>query len=117
MALFPHADRVPPNGLRLGDVEVWAAPLILRSGDRVHTLCFDHALSTRRLAHPTFGWVLSAEDQLTLKLTLRRDEPGKCDLDDAVALLRHWEGRLDRDYLAWRAEQTGVSDLVREVFS
>ena len=106
--LLPRARRVGPNGLRLGKVEVWAAPLRLPHGRRMHTLGFDAALSARRIPHPTWGWVLAPEDQLVIKLTLRRTADGKRDLDDAAALVRHCGGRLDLDYLAWRVAQLGV---------
>jgi hypothetical protein len=115
--LFPRAQRLSANGLLDGEVEVWAAPLVLRSAERTHPLAFDAALSARRLEHHVFGWVLAPEDQLIIKLTLRRCESGKSDLDDAAALLHHWEGRLDRRYLSWRAARCGVTDLVDEVLS
>lgn len=106
--LLPRARRVGANGLRLGKVEVWAAPLRLPRGRRMHTLGFDALLAARRIPHPAWGWVLAPEDQLLIKLTLRRTTAGKRDLDDAAALVRHWGHRLDLDYLAWRVAQLGV---------
>ncbi len=104
-AWLPRGKRVAANGLVLGEVELWASPLVLRE----HPLEFDDALAARRLPHPRFGWVLSPEDQLLIKLTLRRTAGGKRDLDDAAALERRWGPRLDREYIAWRAAQLGAA--------
>jgi hypothetical protein len=108
---LPKATRVPPNGLRCGDVEVWHAPLRLYAAGRTHLMAFDDELRRRRLFDERFGWLLSPEDAFVIKATLQRGGH-KHDVEDAYALWRHWQGRLDLDYLTRRAAQCGASARV-----
>lgn len=111
--LVPGAQPVAANGLRLDEVELWLAPLVLPALDRCFELPFDDALAAHCLRHPRFGAVLSREDQLILKATLQRQSPDKDDVADARALLQAAGPQLDVAYLAWRAAQCGVVERVR----
>ena len=115
-ACFPVAVRLGENGLRLDEVELWLAPLRLHAAGHCFALEFDDALAAHCLPHARFGGVLSREDQLIIKATLQRQEPGKDDLADARALLRAAGADLDAQYLAWRAAQCGVVERVRPLF-
>lgn len=114
-ALFPSAQQVAANGLRLDGVELWLAPLQLHAEGRCFPLDFDDALAARCLPHARFGRVLSREDQLIIKATLQRQGPGKDDIADAQALLHAAGNELDPAYLAWRAARCGVVDRVRSL--
>lgn len=129
-SVLPHAEPKGANGLQIGDIEVWQAPLVLEFEGRRHELPFDDEMRRRWLADPELGWVLSAEDELLLKASLRR-RPGlprhgaflrprgehpafgahaKDDVADAFALLDRWRENLDWEYLLRRAVSIGVID-------
>ncbi|MFO0593517.1 MAG: hypothetical protein U0441_38605 [Polyangiaceae bacterium] len=109
-ARLPDATPIASNGLLLGEVEIWLAPIVLRFEERACTLPFDDETLEHSVRHAVFGRVLGPEDQLLIKAALQRSGHGKVDVEDARALVRYWGARLDHAYLARRAARCGLTD-------